>query len=346
MERSFLLPGEPSSDVAARLAAELGRGRWDSRRSGSGRLEVARGTRGFHGSILFHVGLLLILGGVVLSARTRLHAEAILAEGFRLPFVRAALRDVRSPQPFQGLPGIELEMRDFVAEYSSAGTPVDFSAVLSVTENGVRRLEEIVRVNDPFHFRGYQLTLHRYGFAPDLVARAPDGRVVLDGVSVLQLLPPGREDSLPLEGGGALRVALYPDFATEWGRPGTRSLNPSRPVVAYTWTDDTGTDLAKGLVGKGETSTVAGRSVTFQALSYWGGFYVARDAGLWLFALGGLASSLGLALRLAYPDQSLVVETTACDGGTRVHIVARTRFFPALYEEQVERAVERVKESS
>jgi hypothetical protein len=56
-------------------------------------------------------------------------------------------------------------------------------------------------------------------------------------------------------------------------------------------------------------------------------------------AIGSLVGTVGLALRLAFPDQSVRVGWEAWENGTRLSVLASTRFFPALHEDQVERLV-------
>ena len=61
---------------------------------------------------------------------------------------------------------------------------------------------------------------------------------------------------------------------------------------------------------------------------------------------GAVAGSAGLAVRLALPDQNLRLDWECLGEGTRVRLVAGTRFFPALFEQQIDRLVARLKESA
>jgi len=301
-----------------------------------------KGAKGFWGSVAFHIGLLLVFIGVAASSRTRLHGEIVLTEGFVTPLNGATLlnRTGVGELPDEGLVG--LSMRDFAASYTPQGSNLDFSALLAVHRGGSVRREAMVRVNDAFVWEGTQFTLHRYGFAPAVVATNPAGERLADGVGLLQLLPPGAEDSLQLTDGGELVLSFYPDFAVRQGKPVARSLNPVRPVLAFRWRDASGAEVAAGRVRRGESASVNGYRVEFPALSYWAGFLVARDGGLWFFAFGSILASLGLALRMLFPDQSLRLTWEPGESGSRVRMSASTRYFPALHEEQVERLLARL----
>ena len=307
-----------------------------------GLIEGFKGEAGFFGSIAFHVGLLLSLVGVGASSLTRWNAEILITEGFPVPFDPSAMHNLSRRDGFPDLTGYLFSIRDFVADYSPQGTPVDFAVLLSVLDAGDPVKESPVRVNQAFVWRDIQLTLHRYGFAPEIVATDPAGKRQVEAVNVLQVLPPGREDAVPISGGGELRVKLYPDYATLQGEPASRSLRPLRPVLVFRWLDAEGRERASGRVARGRSATSDGYTVAFPALSYWAGFQVSRDKGLVFFALGSLIGTVGIALRLAFPDQSVRVEWDPWENGARLRVLASTRFFPALHEEQIERLVARL----
>lgn len=328
--------------AAQRLAAEARRAGYEQFAAGEGIWRGGRGRIGFAGSLAFHVGLLVVLAGIVASALTRLAGELILTEGFEMPLTTDSMLTLSGSGKFPELPGCAVVLRDLVATYSPQETPVDYAGVLAVRREGETLVERLVRVNDAFEWEGFQLTLHRYGFAPELTAWDASGRERVAGVAVLQVVPAGRVDSLRFEEGGELRLALYPDFVLVDGRPATRSPRAVNPVLEFSWRAVDGREVAWGRVGLGAETEVAGYRVAFRSLSNWGGFILARDRGLWLFVIGSLLGSLGLLLRLAYSDQSLRLEWQGAGRGTSVRLVAGTRFLPSLHEEKVDRLVTRI----
>lgn len=333
---------EPPELAASRLVAEARRAGYDEVAASQDGWEGGRGRIGFAGSLAFHVGLLLVLAGVAASALTRLTGEVVLSEGFEVPLTRESMLTLSGSGNFPDLPGCTLAIRDLVADYSPQGTPMDYSLLLAVRRGKETLVERLVRVNGAFEWGGFQLTLHRFGYAPELTARDATGQERVSGVALLQLLPPGKEDAVPLAGGGELRLALFPDFALVAGRPVSRSPRAVNPALEFSWREADGREVARGRVGLGAETVVNGHLVAFSSLSNWGGFILARDRGLWFFVVGSLLGSLGMLLRLAYPDQSLKLQWAAVEGGTRVRIVAATRFFPALHEENLDRLLSRI----
>ena len=323
------------------LERHLVRDGYEVTSTGPDHVEAGKGRRGFWGSIAFHVGLILILAGIATSSRTRFSGEFLLAEGFRAPFAVSSMFNVSGAGRFRAREPAEIAIRDFTADYSPEGTASDYGLILSVASTGAVRKEQQVRVNQAFWWDGYQITLHRYGFAPGLSVSGPG--VSLDGVVVLQLLPPGREDAVVLGDGGRLLVRLFPDYATLKGEPASRSLDPQRPVLVFRCVDAQGRERAAGSIERGSVSTVNGYTVAFPSLRYWGGFIVARDLGLWLFVAGSILGSLGLALRIVFPDQILHASLRPEGEGMEVRLRSGTRFFPALHEEQVDRLISRLR---
>ncbi len=345
VERTLVMAGAGAT-AEARLREAVAAQGYAPRGAAAGILRASRGDLGFAGSIAFHAGLLLVLGGVAVSSLTRLGGELLLAEGHPAALEAASFVTLDGAGRLPAPDGTRVGIRDFIAEYSESGTPVDFAAVMTFERPGAPPRERLVRVNQGATFAGLQFTLQRYGFAPALEAVDERGRTRLDAVGLLSLLPPGREDSLPLEGGGTLRVSLYPDHARGGGRSVSRSLRPARPVLHFAWVEPGGRVAAEGEVAEGASVTVGGRTVRFERLAYFAGVVVARDRGLWLLIAGSLFGALGLGLRLAYPDQSLRAEWEPCAEGTRVRLTASTRFFPAMYEQTVERLVAALREDA
>jgi hypothetical protein len=104
--------------------------------------------------------------------------------------------------------------------------------------------------------------------------------------------------------------------------------------------------MGEGHVALGEETSLAGSRVGFASLRYWAGFVMARDGGLVFLAAGSLLAALGLALRLAQPDQIVRALFTPIAGGTELRLTASTRFFPALFEDWVDELAARITRES
>jgi cytochrome c biogenesis protein ResB len=322
--------------AAAALAAAVRRAGFARARGGGLARHGDRGSLGFWGSMCFHAGILVTLAGVSLGSAARFDGEIVITEGFPVDVAPQRMLSAIPPERMGALAGTRLAVSDVSAEFRRETQLTDVSALLHVARPGEPERSELVSVNLPVAVEGYQLSLHRYGFAPEIVARDPGGRVRAEAVAAVRVLPPGREDEIPLEGGGALRLRLYPDYEDRGGEPASRSARPLHPVLAFRWIEG-GVERAAGLVERAAEIDVQGYRVAFPALRYWADFIVGKDPGLPWFALGALLCIAGLAVRFTWHEQAWRATFLPAGSGTRIDLTLSVRYFPALLEDRAER---------
>jgi cytochrome c biogenesis protein ResB len=321
----------PPGEAEARARAAL-----RSAGLGHGALAGRQGAGAFWGSMAFHAGILLALAGVAASGGGRFSGELVLAEGIPLDVVPEVFLRASATEPLLALRGMRLAVTDVAAVYERGVHLVDVSAVLHVERPRDAPERLFASVNLPVDLAGFQLTVHAYGFAPDLVATDRSGRVVADGRAALRVLPPGTEDALLLPDGGVLKLRLYPDHVVEQGADASRTSQPQNPVLAFRWYE-AGALVAEGRVRRGEAAAVNGYRVAFDDLALWADFLVGRDPGLPWFAAGALLGILGLVARFARSEQAWQVALRAAGEGADVDVTISARYFPALLEERAER---------
>jgi len=300
-----------------------------------GRVVASRGVVGFAGSIVFHVGILVTMVAVGVSAQTRFNAEVLLVEGNAQPLVPGVIVGATRPELARGLAGTSLRIRDFQAEYQGGFGHADFAALFEILGPDGARRAEVVRVNQPVEVDGFQFTLYRYGFAPGLHVQG-DGRALANGLAILRVIPPGTEDGLPLADGSELRLSLYPDFVRHGPVRTSRSMVPVAPLLAVRHLV-AGRETAAGEVRLGETARLGALAVSFPELRYWADFQMGRDQGLPWFAIGTALVAVGLGLRFLFDPQTLRFDLSPTPGGVRVDLVASARYFPALNDERAGR---------
>jgi cytochrome c biogenesis protein ResB len=326
--RSLVLP-VPPAEAEARAAAAL-------REAGfPGALSGWRGGAGFWGSIAFHAGLLVTLGGIALSATGRFSGEVVLVEGFPAEVSPAMFLRADPPERLEVLRGTRLSISDVAATFADRGRLVDVSAVLHVERAGRPAERRFVSVNVPVDVAPFQLTLHAYGFAPELRAVDPSGRTRAEGTVALRVLPPGTEDSLVLDPGGQLTFRFFPDGG-DGARPASASPVPARPVLEFRWYER-GALVAQGRVAPGGEAVVAGYRLAFPRYVYWADLLVGRDPGLPWFTLGAILGVAGLALRLARHEQSWAAEIAPAPSGSELRLTLSARYFPGLLRERADR---------
>lgn len=326
--------GSPEAAASA-VRDELRRRRYRLEPAGADPATVVatRGSAGFAGSIAFHLGILVVMAGVALSARTRVNGEVMLVEGFPAALGPGTIARATRDDALLPLVGTTASVRDFTATYERGFEPVDFAAVVDVRRPPAPPRTEVVRVNEGVTADGFQLTLHRYGFAPELEVTGADGRRLADGVAILRLVPPGTEDRLALADGTELSLALYPDHVQRGGTSATRSMYPVAPVLVVRHLVG-GAEVARGRVGRGEAATLGAVRVSFHGLRYWADFMLGRDAGLPWIAVGGALIALGLGLRFLVDPQVVRAAASPSAQGTRLELLVTARYFPALNAER------------
>jgi hypothetical protein len=330
--RAVLGGAEPDAAIAG-ARAELRRRGYRLEPGGAEEVVASRGTAGFAGSILFHVGILVTMVGVAVSARTRVNGEVMLVECFPVALGPGTVVAATSQTALYPLMGTNLSMRDFTAEYARGFQPTDFAAILEASRNGGAPVATVARVNQGVTVEGFQLTLHRYGFAPEVTVTGPGGRTLAAGTAILTVIPPGTEDGLALEDGSELRIALFPDAIDRGGAFATRSMAPIAPVLSVRHLAG-GAEVARGRVALGETASVGAIRISFHGLRYWADLVLGRDGGLWWIAAGSALIAAGLGLRFLLDPQTIRIAASRTPAGTRLDLLVTARWFPALNEER------------
>lgn len=343
--RRTMTLGEAPGPAAERVRDAVRSAGFPRASAAGGELHGRRGALGFLGSMAFHAGLLATMVGIGLSAVGRFSGEVVLTEGFPVRLGPATVRAATPPDGAARLGGTTVAIRSVSVEFApevrqalpdSRTGMVDVSAVLDAERDGASPGRFFLSVNAPASLDGHQLSIHRYGFAPEIRATDPEGRVRTDAVAVLQVIPPGAEDAVALDGGGELRLRFYPDWAPRGAEPASRSPLPVRPVLAWRWMQG-GREVASGLVPRGGAAEAGGYRIAFPSLRYWLELLVSRDPGLPWFTLGALLGVGGLALRFGWHEQSWRATLRPDGAGTRLELVLSARYFPALLEERAER---------
>lgn len=185
-------------------------------------LLARKGTLGWFGSDVVHLGLLIILAGGLVSGAAGFRDYLPLREGQTLPAPRG---------------DFEVRLDKFETELYPQGSVKAWKSTVTVVENGRNVLTKVVAVNHPLAYKGLNLYQSSYGWdwnSPEveLWAKKKSDPAYLEK----RKLHPGEKAGLP--GGLELRVERFvPDFIIGQDKQvESRSEQPNNPAVRVSLT--------------------------------------------------------------------------------------------------------------
>ena len=328
------------ASVAEQVASVLRKRRWQTREiseNGTIRHFAQKGARGFWGSIVFHSSMLVLLLGIVASILGRFDAEMILTEGQTIPFnedqmVRINGKGRYAPE----LPGTMVSLERFESRFAQGKYPVDYAAHLSLTDGPLSIRKDAVRVNQPLHHGRWQIFLHRYGYAPRFEIRDRSGTLLFDGFVNLVFTRTSQKDhfdvpSLPLR----LEAEVVPEDGHKGGLLISQSPTPENPTLRIRAIAN-GESIGEQEIPVGEAAEFGAYNIAFAELRHWAWFGVVYDPGYWLIVVAFTLCVAGLAHRFIFAEKWLNVKVEAQGGGAVVSLAGHSRYFPALFEKEVE----------
>ncbi|MBM7865497.1 hypothetical protein GTO89_01725 [Heliobacterium gestii] len=303
---------EPADKLAGEVVERwrnLGYRVLSERKDGKSYISADRGRFGLWGSLLSHVGMLVILVGAVIGLYGGEEGQmpAEVGKSFRLADVPGlAITDA-----------MEIRVNDFKTIYREDGTIADWFSNLTLLENGQEIVTKEIQVNDPLEYRGYKIYQSFYG--ANIVAKVtskndPEGHTYSVETG----------DAVPIAGTD-LAVLVYkyiPDFDPERGMI-SKSSEPNNPrIVFVVYKGRQQIDARAAEIGKPETIAGGLAEITFPQYKPYTGLTIRRDPGVNIVWLGCalLLSGLGLSFYLYHRQVRAVIE--AREGGSRLHVGA------------------------
>jgi cytochrome c biogenesis protein len=336
-------------DAAHRL---LRRRRWRTdRRTADGGARTVAAEKGYAretGNLVFHLALLALLVAVAIGSRYRYEGQFALVEGRQFTNV-APLYDRLVPGAWidpADLAPFSVQLDDFRAAFLPGGQPADFQADVTWAPRvgePVRRTS--IRVNHPLQVAGTKVYLLGHGYAPRLVVRDPDGRVVYDdyrvflaqqGANQLSLgvlkVPNGVTPEVGMEAAFFPTLTIRPD-----GGLFSSSPEPRRPALSYVlYQGDLGLTVPQddftldkrrlvpvrdGLLTPGETVRLDnGTSVTFAGFREYAVLQTTRDPGARPALVAAVLGLVGLMGSLFVRRRRVWVRATPLGDGTVVSV--------------------------
>lgn len=262
-----------------------------------------RGILGLFGSPLFHLFLLILILGVLLSGLTRFYGFLILAEGETLPVVESSFVTANyAPYARRGEGELRVTLESLEVRYDSRGFPFRFASNVTLQKGGAAPSVEQVEQAAPTPFAGHNLYQLERGYSPLVLLLDENGAEVWGAFLYLETIP-GRDGELYRDElnfpylGENVTVELLPDGKERRIGEGPWEHSPSAPVLKVRMPN-----REEVLVPLGESAALGDLLLLFPELRQWSGLNVVRDPGLPVVVAGftGIVAGLCLLFFLSY----------------------------------------------
>ncbi|MBC9783167.1 cytochrome c biogenesis protein ResB [Heliobacterium chlorum] len=263
------------------------------RESGKTYLYAEKGRFGIWGSLISHIGLLVILVGAVIGIYAGQEGQmpAEVHSTFHI-------RDV------QGLGKVDedfdVRVDDFKTVYRPDGSIQAWISRLTILDKGQELLTKDIEVNHPLEIRGFKIYQAFYG------ANIPT-KVTSKEIPQGYDFTINEGDFIPVPGTnlGVLAYKYVPDFDPQYGLQ-SKSDQPNNPRMVYVLYRGK-EQIGVGAAELGKTEMLAGGEgqITFQRYAPYTGLTIRRDPGVAIVWLGCVVLLIGLGLSFYMPHKRM-----------------------------------------
>ncbi|MBI5894193.1 MAG: cytochrome c biogenesis protein ResB [Deltaproteobacteria bacterium] len=342
IERDFI-SNLSAEDARQNLLKIIGT-RWDVKETSAPEgisISASKGSVGFWGSMLFHLGLLVIIIAAIITSLTLFAGEMVLTKGSIYSLDKQGLlRTNRIPILGANLPKGNIMLEEWKAVYKDDRFPVDYAATVKVGDRDDSFTKEI-RVNAPLKYNGFQYNIDNYGFNPSFLIKGKDGKIILDA-EVLLMTRRGQEDSFDIpDTDYKIYTVFYPDLIMTKKGPRNKSEIPKNPGFLLK-VNKGGKIVGEGIVSKSGEAEIGGLKISFYDLKPWVHALVSRDYGANFMFAGFIFMAIGLLIRFVFYDRGLKIIITHSEGKSAVKVSGCTKYFPSVFEnelKEIEKAV-------
>lgn len=259
-----------------------------------------RGIVGCWATVLFHLSLLLIISGSILTQAFKFEGSFYLAEGQTWSNkVENYLGYQKGPwfKPWM-YPDFQLTLEKFTASYPLGEFPQQLSSQVVLLEQGNVIKKQTVQVVKPLRYKGFTIYQIKHGYAPEISLQNSEGQVLLDAVVSLSTNAQTEEykDEITIPGIG-LRVGLrfLPNFRQDSPtRYSSKSFEPKNPGLVVTVSDSENKIVFQGPLMVGKEINFQGYSLRFADYRQWSGFTAVLDPGFPVIFAGFILGTFGL----------------------------------------------------
>jgi len=296
--------------------------------AGSWKVHASKGGSGVWGSVLFHIGLLLVLAAVVLGTSLSFRASVKLTEGQAFD-ARVDKYGMQSAGRWRQSAAQPLTFRLVRVEpdYEVNGDSTLASLVEPTLEGKSTRFSTPVPIYMNHGLRHAGLTIHQgkdFGFAPLLMIEDAAGQRVFQAYVPLATLSGSEKESYldyvdigPKDKQLRVELELFPDAAYRDGVYLSKSALPKNPVL-HVVLRERGMIVLDQFIRLTAEASGGGYSVHFGGVRRWSQIDVSDAPGVPVLLVATLLGSVGLALRLLRVRRRILVALPRAEQDQRV----------------------------
>lgn len=252
------------------------------------------------GSFSFHICLILLFTGGILTSATRMKARIVLTEGQTFKeshdnyrqLVEGLFRPERHTDALIGLKKVQIK-------YEQKRYPIDVTSDIEIQAAGEEPVTGQVKVNQPVIYNNLVFTQDKTGFSPRLKIRyKKSGMFIMDSFVALKTseTPEGKvyRDYLELPFiKERIIVTLYPSFLIDNLKVRKTGDEPENPLLLIEIRDEVEQVTLQGRVPLGGKINLGAYAFFFADLRRWSALMVVEDPGYQLVCISlwlGLAA--------------------------------------------------------
>jgi cytochrome c biogenesis protein len=284
-----------------------------------------KGFLGIWGSVVIHLGLIIVILGAFISTGFKMTGYMTLMEGE----VRREIGEnyeVISKAPFFNIIGhrgygIGLKKQNRVL--NEEGKVNYIISDITLFEENQPIMEKPVERGKPLVYKGIGLYEKNAGFVPLVTITDSGGREIYQGFLFMETTH-GLSESIyqrknfSVPGTSfVLNIRFYPDLLIEDNKISTRKFSLGNPGLEVTVTRDD-QKLAQGVIKRGEKVVFAGNSLSFDEVRHWTGLEIVYDPGAGILFAGLWVTGLGLFLFFLCSYRKLQVKFETVSAGLEI----------------------------
>ncbi|HEX8949570.1 MAG TPA: cytochrome c biogenesis protein ResB [Dissulfurispiraceae bacterium] len=269
LARTLPVPGNADADIERRVKDAL-EGKGYRTEGHSNGFIASKGVWSAWSIPVFHLGMLIILAGILISGLTKFNGSSELSEGQTFSGKGGEfIEKVFGALKLEPALDFQLRLKKYRTENWDNGRPKLYRSTMEVVEHGKPVFSKDVEMNEPLRYKGYAFYQSKYhGYSASLALRDKDTGAEVSGyVNFPYMEHPAeiiaKDFNIPqTQYRATVRFdAAYPDIIV------MKVLDNSAPV----W---------EGIVPKEGSINLGNKQLVFHGMVQWTGIYAARDWGV------------------------------------------------------------------